>query len=63
MNIFAITDMQKGTSVPVHAMKAYKGSRGMALLILNLMLDAEEWSISCPGHICTSENNLVTHLK
>jgi hypothetical protein len=27
---------KKGTGAPVHAMKEYRGSRGVALLILNL---------------------------
>ena len=37
VNILAITNLQKGKFVPVHAMKAYKGNRGMALLILNFV--------------------------
>jgi len=41
----------KAKVVPVQAMKAHKGSRGRAPLILCLALDSTEWSISCPSHI------------
>jgi len=39
-----------GKVVPVHAMKAYRGRRGIALLILNLLLDGDEWLTSHLGH-------------
>jgi hypothetical protein len=33
----------KGKVDPVHAMKAYRGSRGIALLVPNLTVDGGEW--------------------
>jgi len=35
----------KATVVPIQAMKAHKGRRGI------VPLDSTEWSISCPSHI------------
>jgi len=36
----------KDTFVPVHAMKAYRGSNGITLPFLNLALDGGEWLTS-----------------
>jgi hypothetical protein len=38
----------KGKVVPVHVIKAYRGSRGIVPLILNLDTDEVEWLTSCP---------------
>jgi len=40
----------KGNGVPVYAMKAYRGRRGIAPLILNLSVDGGKWLSSHLGH-------------
>jgi len=39
-----------GKVVPFHAMKAYRGRRGIAPLIFNLSLDGGEWLALHLGH-------------
>jgi hypothetical protein len=45
--------MVEGKVVPMHAMKAHKGSGGVAPIIITLGIKWE-WSASCPSHYCTA---------
>jgi hypothetical protein len=42
-------DRSKGKVVPMHAMKAHRGSGGELHSCLTLALDLEKWSASRPG--------------
>jgi hypothetical protein len=46
-------------SFPVHHMKAYSGSGGIAPLILNSALDRSEWLASRPGGLTPQEITLL----
>jgi hypothetical protein len=48
-----------GKVVPVHAMQAYRGRRGIAPLILNLSVDGVEWLSSHLGYFTPRERTTV----
>jgi len=47
--VFWDVTLHKGTGVPVHTMKAYKGSSRMASQFLTSAFDVGEWSVSRQG--------------
>jgi hypothetical protein len=50
-----------GRVVPVHTMKAFRRSRGMASLLLTLQLGVCEWSPSLSGCLTSVERTPGTH--
>jgi len=53
--------VQKGQVVPVHTMKAYRGNRGTAPLILNMVLGGGECFALCFDHFTPPGRNPYTH--
>jgi len=49
----------KGKVVPVHVIKAYRGSRGIAPFILNLDTHGVKWLTSCPQPFYSAERTPV----
>lgn len=54
---------EKGKVIPVHAMKAYRGIKLIAPLLLTLMWDGGEWSTSCSGCFTPNESTSSTHWR
>jgi hypothetical protein len=51
----------KSKLVPVHAMKAYKGSRGIAPLIFNL--GARRWVVNFEPHLVYALEGIVVPME
>lgn len=51
----------RGKVLPIHVIKAYKGSTGIAPLILTSTLVEGEWSASSLGHFKAGEGAFETH--
>jgi len=49
----------KVTVVPMHAIAAYRGTGGIAPVILNLAIDADELSTSRPGRLTLAKATVV----
>jgi hypothetical protein len=51
----------KGEVFPADTMKAYRRYKGTTALILNLILNGDEWSTSCLGHFSSKDRMPATH--
>jgi hypothetical protein len=56
-----VSSKVRGKVLPIHVIKAYKGSAGIAPLILTSTLVEGEWSASSLGHFKAREGAFEIH--